>query len=48
MGKGRVRHDRGRQRGEEVEKATLVGNVQKYWGFYAVEVVDTVWELYYL
>ena len=44
-GKGRVWRDQGRQQGEEGEKATLVGDVQEYWGLYAGEVADTVWDL---
>ena len=44
-GRGGDRRDQGGQQGEEVKKATLVGDLQEYWGFYAKEVVDTVWDL---
>ena len=44
-GKGRVRREQGRQREEEGEKATLVGDVQEYWGFYEGGVANTVWDL---
>ena len=43
--KGRGQSERGGQRGEEGEKDTLIGYVQEYWGFYAGEGADTVWDI---
>ena len=42
---GRGQNKRGGQRGEEDKNATLVGDVQEYWGFYTGEGADTVWGL---
>ena len=44
-GKGRGWRERGKQKGKEVEKATLVRDVQEKWGFYAGEGADLVWDL---
>ena len=44
-GKGRGRRKLGRQQGEEGKNTTLVGDVKEYWGFYAGEGADTVWDL---
>ena len=41
-GKGRGQCEQGGNQGEEVEKATLVGDVQECWGFYTGERADTV------
>ena len=46
-GKGRGRRNRGKKQREEGEKSMLVGDVQEYWGFYAGEYADPVWDLKY-
>ena len=45
MGKGRGWSERGGQQREEGKSHMLVGDLQEYWGFYAGEGANTIWDL---